>query len=335
MAHINLYLSSMSLFPAVNAIYNTFFGPSPPTRACVSALLPRGLNIKMDVIAHTSNNKGSRTALHVRGLSYWAPANIGPYSQSVKVGERLFIAGQIGLQPYDLTLPSPQMSSSFAAEAALSSQHVRRIVKAMQEGTGGGFGGWMESCICWISGPSATWTHRRDLARMAWRLWVKNEEIPFLIVQTEYLPKGAQIEWQVTWQTGRRAKTTQGEEDDDEDDIVAVTESTCEPSIILPSRASEGIPDTLSLPSSTLAHPGLSTQTLRSGTSSVSITCSTGGGVSMNTSKDAFSRRTFFVEESDVQLLRSDTPGTTIKVLNIANLVLDDVAVASVDLCES
>jgi hypothetical protein len=26
-----------------------------------------------------------RQALHVQGLSYWAPANIGPYSQAVSV----------------------------------------------------------------------------------------------------------------------------------------------------------------------------------------------------------------------------------------------------------
>lgn len=30
---------------------------------------------------------GGRQALHVQGLSYWAPANIGPYSQAVIVSE--------------------------------------------------------------------------------------------------------------------------------------------------------------------------------------------------------------------------------------------------------
>ena len=117
-----------------------------------------------------------------------------------KAGERIFVAGQIGLLPADLTLPIPD---SFAMEATLAQQYVRRIVKAMQEGTGEGFHGWMESCICWISGPSSSFAAKRDIARRAWSQWNKSHKMPFLIVQTLALPKEAQVEWQVTWQTGR------------------------------------------------------------------------------------------------------------------------------------
>lgn len=166
----------------------------------------------MDILAYRPDREGERTALHVRGLSYWAPANIGPYSQAVKVGERLFVAGQIGLLPPSLALPSPPI---FSTEAALSMQHVRRIVTAMQEGTGGGFRGWMESCICWISGPPETFANKRDAVRKAWKLW-GHEETPFLVVQTTELPKGAQIEWQVTWQTGRRPEAERDEDDNEE-----------------------------------------------------------------------------------------------------------------------
>ena len=84
LAHINLYLADMNEFAAVNAVYNTFFGPSPPTRACVSAILPRGIRLQLDAIA-ACGDSADRTALHVRSLSYWAPANIGPYSQAVRV----------------------------------------------------------------------------------------------------------------------------------------------------------------------------------------------------------------------------------------------------------
>ena len=31
---------------------------------------------------------GGRSAMHVQSISHWAPANIGPYSQAVKVMER-------------------------------------------------------------------------------------------------------------------------------------------------------------------------------------------------------------------------------------------------------
>ena len=37
--------------------------------------------------------------MHVQSFSHWAPANIGPYSQAVQIGDALFLAGQIGLVP--------------------------------------------------------------------------------------------------------------------------------------------------------------------------------------------------------------------------------------------
>jgi diphthine-ammonia ligase len=210
--HINLYLATMDLFP-----YNTYFGPSPPTRACVASILPSGCYVKMDVVAYREQHDGERSALHVRGFSYWAPANIGPYSQAVRTGERLFVAGQIGLIPPTLSLPDPP---SFAMEAALSSQHVRRIVQAVQEGTGGGFTGWMESCVCWISGPPDTFNVKRDTVRKAWNVWRPEpdrlrlvSEVPMLIVQVPGLPKGAQVEWQITWTTSQAPRSAEEDED--------------------------------------------------------------------------------------------------------------------------
>lgn len=215
-AHINLYLSSMDLFLPINAVYNSFFGPSPPTRACVACPFPLGCHVKMDVLAYQQEPfENARSALHVRGLSYWAPANIGPYSQAVRVGQRLFVAGQIGLIPATLSLPSPP---SFAMEAALSSQHERRIVRAVQEGTGGGFDARMESCICWVSGPPPSFQAKVQAVRAAWKVWManspnsKNAEVPLLIVQVPNLPKGAQIEWQMTW----HAESSSSELDDDD-----------------------------------------------------------------------------------------------------------------------
>lgn len=83
--NINVFLSSMDLFARVNAIYGTFFGVSPPSRACVGVDLPPGIHIKIDAIAYVEATSTERQALHVQGLSYWAPANIGPYSQAIVV----------------------------------------------------------------------------------------------------------------------------------------------------------------------------------------------------------------------------------------------------------
>jgi diphthine-ammonia ligase len=85
-ANINIFLSSMDLFVPLNAIYSTYFGSSPPARACVAVDLHPPVRIKLDCIAYAEGTVTERQALHVRGLSYWAPANIGPYSQAVVVG---------------------------------------------------------------------------------------------------------------------------------------------------------------------------------------------------------------------------------------------------------
>ncbi|KAJ8086782.1 hypothetical protein PM082_005607 [Marasmius tenuissimus] len=88
--NINLFLSSMDYFPRVNAVYSSFFGTSPPARACVAVDLPAGVRVRLDCIAiEESSGTGEpeirRQSLHVQSQSYWAPANIGPYSQAIVV----------------------------------------------------------------------------------------------------------------------------------------------------------------------------------------------------------------------------------------------------------
>lgn len=172
-ANINILISSMDLFARVNAVYATHFGTSPPARACVTADLPSPVRVRLDCIAFADTNPSSRQALHVQGLSYWAPANIGPYSQAIivssvalpvlltpiltgnpllprhipQVDEHVFISGQIGLIPSNLTLPSPR---SLALEAALSFQHVHRVVDALKNNSGGGWAGHCQSILYWL-----------------------------------------------------------------------------------------------------------------------------------------------------------------------------------------
>lgn len=224
----------MSLFPRLNAVYSTYFGTSPPTRACVSVLsLPPGRRLKLEGVASLGVG---RTCLHVQSLSYWAPANIGPYSQGIAaLSQRLFIAGQIPLLPASLTLPSPP---DFAMECALSLQHVRRAWRGSTEGR---WKGWTEGGVCWV-GPTGQdgqgWAKRVRTARMAWLTGLREMEAgeergedeeetsdvgeaaaegkpaPMLFVEAAELPRGASVEWQVTFATGLRdAAEVQAEED--------------------------------------------------------------------------------------------------------------------------
>ena len=145
----------MEDFASINAVYSTYFGVSPPARACVAVDLPASLRLMLDCVAYAEPKASDRQALHVQGLSYWAPANIGPYSQAVtvrllfrllsshhpesltlpiQVDERVFVSGQIGLVPSSLTIPFPR---SLATEIPLVSQHADRVVEALLSNNSG------------------------------------------------------------------------------------------------------------------------------------------------------------------------------------------------------
>lgn len=190
--HITLLLSSMSLFLPANEKYKTYFGTSPPSRATVAVPLSSG-RVRVEVIGFDDTplpassdegggrrgQVGNRSALHVQGQSYWAPANIGPYSQAVLVASRLHIAGQIPLIPASLTLPlAPAYPKSpYPHQATLALQHVGRIVRALKSrnATGGGWEGWVEGGVGWWakSGDGKKSGGGVGVVRDAWRIWTR------------------------------------------------------------------------------------------------------------------------------------------------------------------
>ena len=52
---------------------------------CVEAALPQEVIFQLDCIACRDDCATVRQHLHVQSVSFWAPANIGPYSQAVSV----------------------------------------------------------------------------------------------------------------------------------------------------------------------------------------------------------------------------------------------------------
>ncbi|KDQ64621.1 hypothetical protein JAAARDRAFT_232962 [Jaapia argillacea MUCL 33604] len=188
----------MSLFAQVNAVYGTFFGTSPPARACIAVDLPSPLRVKIDCVAFREDGKRDRRdrqALHVQGLSYWAPANIGPYSQAIIADERIFISGQIGLIPSNLTLPSPP---SLPLETALVFQHVNRVTNALRANSGGGWVGYNQLSIYFLVDPA-------DIGHVkkACEVYQQERDTPTLFVAVKDLPKGARVEKQALLHTGR------------------------------------------------------------------------------------------------------------------------------------
>ncbi|KAJ6628758.1 hypothetical protein B0H10DRAFT_2259637, partial [Mycena sp. CBHHK59/15] len=190
--NINIFLSSMDLFSAVNTMYSTFFGTSPPARACVAVDLPSPFRVRLDCIAYAKSTE--RQALHVQSLSYWAPANIGPYSQAIMAEDRIFLSGQIGLIPSSLSLPSPQ---SLASEIALSVQHVSRVTDALRTNSGGWIG-YTQLALYWLENTS-----HLPSAKNGDAIVEQKYAVPTLFLVVDSLPKNALIEKQVLLHTGR------------------------------------------------------------------------------------------------------------------------------------
>lgn len=166
--HCTLLLRNMSDFTVLNPVYAQYFnGVNPPARVTVAvgdalplalsstSLAPLAdvmLSVILDKTGDSSDTVSKRQGLHVQGRSYWAPANIGPYSQAISVplpppsssgpedgdgheeeqesgdaGEIVYIAGQIPLVPASMEIYSP---TSFRHQALLSLQHLWRIGRA-------------------------------------------------------------------------------------------------------------------------------------------------------------------------------------------------------------
>ncbi|KAJ4268417.1 hypothetical protein NW762_002480 [Fusarium torreyae] len=134
-----IVLRRMSDFPQVNGEYGKLFPkPNPPSRVTISCgdLLPAGVNIAVYLTAPATKATQDRNGLHVQSRSYWAPANIGPYSQAIDVpvtvrgqatGLRcISIAGQIPLIPATMLLPSSS-EKSHELQIVLSLQHLWRV----------------------------------------------------------------------------------------------------------------------------------------------------------------------------------------------------------------
>jgi diphthine-ammonia ligase len=136
-----LQVASMSDFPIINPIYASLFPtgePNPPARVTIASDLPIGVKVSLSMTLHRGP-RSDRRGLHVQSRSYWAPANIGPYSQAIcesidgPVGdlnihdaartEVVHVAGQIPLIPHSMELSE----ASFEDQTVLSLQHLWRV----------------------------------------------------------------------------------------------------------------------------------------------------------------------------------------------------------------
>lgn len=137
-----LLLKDIADFAGVNTAYATLFRPgepNPPARVTLACDLPVGIEVSLSVVFSLAPRESSR-GLHVQSRSYWAPANIGPYSQAIcqpldqgagaalnvhdaGLVEIVHVAGQIPLVPQSMEV----LQAPFVNQAVLSLQHLWRV----------------------------------------------------------------------------------------------------------------------------------------------------------------------------------------------------------------
>ena len=215
----SLILSDMSYFSKVNTIYNKFFntsrwGPLPPSRSCIgSNKLGSNTLVQLSVIMNKDHNlkhkKNDKTGklltinedkngLHVQGRSYWAPCNIGPYSQATwnnkDPNQLTYISGQIALNPGDMTMID---SNDKTGQCVLSLKHfdtLKQTINARHQ----------LFMTCYISNYEMV-----DIVSNTWRLYCSEMEVKsdywmdqeehllesLIIVKVSELPRDALCEW--------------------------------------------------------------------------------------------------------------------------------------------
>lgn len=237
-----LLLRSMASFAAVNRSYSSHFTtPNPPSRVCVSVGngLPAGINVMLSVTVDLpvtgSEEYGRRRGLHVQSRSYWAPANIGPYSQSVSVDGWTAIAGMIPLVPAGMEVVNPGISTREVEEqAVLALQHMWRVAKVVDVAA-------VLGCVAYVIndiGAGVAWRAWKELWK-GWKgeggfrgLWGSEGndqgeggdtdgglQPPLLIISVEELPRSCAIEWAgIGLESAWLEKVRRKHEDESDDD---------------------------------------------------------------------------------------------------------------------
>lgn len=169
-------LNSMADFGSMNDVYVSLFKkPNPPARVTVACgdRLPSNVKVMVSFVVDLGA-RDLRQGLHVQSRSYWAPANIGPYSQAMSVplqnnSRLVHIAGQIPLDPASMEMAKQDQSpyENYRLRAVLALQHLWRIGEAMEVD-------WWLGAVAFLARGEQADTQ----AQVAWRLWEKMHVLP-------------------------------------------------------------------------------------------------------------------------------------------------------------
>lgn len=213
----SLILNNIKNFNKINRIYSEWFdiqkwGPLPPSRACVgSKLLGSKTPIQLSVIIDLNSDKicdyqdgkikvnKNKDGLHVQSQSYWAPCNIGPYSQATWLnddhGNKVArISGQIALIPKSMEM-LPR--NDYLTQSVLSLKHFNTLKETINTKR-------QLFMTCFVSDlnmvpiVSKTWSLYCHEMSLESSLWFDKEDDPqesLVIVKISELPRDALCEW--------------------------------------------------------------------------------------------------------------------------------------------
>lgn len=209
----SLILHSMADFSVVNSIYNGFFdisrhGPLPPSRACVeSKELGQECLIQLSIVfdVHDSVSKlangttiyRNKNGLHVQGRSYWAPCNIGPYSQAIWLNSDKnkvsWLSGQISLVPSSMEMVTREPLS----QGVFSLRHFDTL-KTTIETKKQLFMTCFTTSYTMVSMAKRIWSLYCNGMQYRYDEWMDKDEDPeecLIIVKVSELPRSALCEW--------------------------------------------------------------------------------------------------------------------------------------------
>lgn len=202
---VTLLLRDMAAFEEVNAIYvNYFIKPLPPLRICIATQRQLAeVSFSCTIIKH---RQGPKQGVHIFSRLFWAPLNIGPYSQSIVDVQPTYryalLSGQIPLIPALMDLETN------GCESALSLQHLHRVLAIVNTTN-------YDLVICFITDPALMTTARHHWQQYTEHIGDASDQL--IIVLVDQLPRGALIEWGGTSYTEISLGIDYGDSDDEDD----------------------------------------------------------------------------------------------------------------------
>lgn len=180
--HVTLLLSDMTHFGEINDIYSKNFEGLflPPSRICIETKLSKKVQLSCIVLKNTVPS--GKSGIHIRSRSFWAPQNIGPYSQSIVDTRDHYklatLSGQIPLIPSTMGLSDSKLNR---LNSVLALQHLERVKALVNVGHIG-------LLVCFIVNESDL-----SIVTKTWSEYIDGNQL--VIVRVTGLPKGANVEW--------------------------------------------------------------------------------------------------------------------------------------------